>query len=177
MYPTLLFSTFSPLWISICLMTLLVYLKDLLHLLHWFTVKWICSCFLILVSVGNTLLQWVHVCSEMFYNLVSGHSVMLRFLFFTSSVLLDIISTGLHLWQFSNSFRLSMTFSFLCLLKFVFWQNKPECIYGLTVCKCPISSQTVKYRYKFKSKQKKILQKCLYGPPKGCSSLESIAQV
>ena len=47
--------------------------------------------------------------------------------------------------------------------------NKPECIYGSTVCKCPISSQTIKYRYKFKSNQKKILQKCLYGPPKVCA--------
>ena len=34
--------------------------------------------------------------------------------------------------------------------------NKPECIYGLTVCKCPISSQTIKYRYKFKSNQKQV---------------------
>ena len=88
---------------------------------------------------------------------------------FFAAATVDIISTGLHLWQFSNSFRLSMTFSFLCLLKFVFWQNKPECIYGLTVCKCPISSQTVKYRYKFKSNQKKFFQKCLHGPPKVCT--------
>ena len=34
-------------------------------------------------------------------------------------------------------------------LKFI--ENKPECVYGSTVCKCPISSQTIKYRYKFKS--------------------------
>ena len=37
--------------------------------------------------------------------------------------------------------------------------NKPQCRYGLTVCKCPISSQTIKYRYKFKSNQKILLTK------------------
>lgn len=36
------------------------------------------------------------------------------------------------------------------------YHNKPHSRYGSTVCKCPISSQTIKYRYKFKSNQKKI---------------------
>ena len=52
--------------------------------------------------------------------------------------------------------------------------NKPECIYGLTLCKFPISSETIKYRYKFKSNQtKKIPQKCLYGPPQGVYQVQS----
>ena len=32
-------------------------------------------------------------------------------------------------------------------------EDKPQCRYCLTVCKCPISSQTIKYRYKSKSNQ------------------------
>ena len=48
--------------------------------------------------------------------------------------------------------------------------NKPECVYGSTVCKCPISSQTIKYRYKFKSNQKKVSSKILvWAPPKVCT--------
>ena len=35
------------------------------------------------------------------------------------------------------------------------YDNKPECGYGSTVCKCPISSQTTKYMYKFKFNKKR----------------------
>ena len=56
--------------------------------------------------------------------------------------------------------------------------NKPQCRYGSTLCKCPISSQTIKYRYKFKSNQFFFLLKILVcAPPRCVSSLESIAQV
>ena len=51
--------------------------------------------------------------------------------------------------------------------------NKPECVYGSTVCKCPISSQTIKYRYKFKSNQKILLTKnaCM-DPLKVCTKFQ-----
>ena len=52
--------------------------------------------------------------------------------------------------------------------------NKPQCRYGLTVCKCPISIQTINYRYMFKSNKKKFLQKCLYGPPQGVCQVWSL---
>ena len=46
-------------------------------------------------------------------------------------------------------------------------ENRPQCRYGSTVCKCPISSQTIKCRYKFKSNQKKISPKMLVSTPQG----------
>ena len=52
--------------------------------------------------------------------------------------------------------------------------NKPECGYGSTVCKCSISSQTIKYRYKFKSNQKKILPKMLAWTPQGMYQVWSL---
>ena len=52
--------------------------------------------------------------------------------------------------------------------------NKPQCRYGLTVCKCPISIQTINYRYMFKSNKKKFLQKCLYGLPQGVCQVWSL---
>ena len=56
--------------------------------------------------------------------------------------------------------------------------DKPECIYGSTVRKCSIASQTIKYRYKFKSNQKKVSSKILvWAPPRCVPSLESIARV
>ena len=44
-------------------------------------------------------------------------------------------------------------------------QNKPQCGYGLTVFKCPISSLTIKCRSRFKSNPKTNLHKpqCRYG--------------
>ena len=52
--------------------------------------------------------------------------------------------------------------------------NKPQCRFGSTVCKCPISSQTIKYRYKFKSDQIFFGQKCLYGPLQGVYQVWSL---
>ena len=53
--------------------------------------------------------------------------------------------------------------------------NKPQCRYGLTVCKCQIQSQTIKYRYKLKSNQKDFFsQKCLYEPPQGVYQVSSL---
>ena len=42
------------------------------------------------------------------------------------------------------------------------------------IYECPISSQTIKYRYKFKSNQKKIPQKSLNGPPQGACQVWSL---
>ena len=38
-------------------------------------------------------------------------------------------------------------------------------MYGSTVCKCPISSQTINYRYKFKANQIFFLQNACMAPP------------
>ena len=42
------------------------------------------------------------------------------------------------------------------------------------ICKCPISSQTIKYRYKFKSNQKKLPQKFLSCSPLGVCQVASL---
>ena len=42
------------------------------------------------------------------------------------------------------------------------------------ICKCPISSQTIKYRYKFKSNQQKFPQKFLNWSPQGVYQVSSL---
>ena len=57
-------------------------------------------------------------------------------------------------------------------LKNVF--HMPQFRYGSTVCKCPISSQTIEYRYKFKSNQKTILPKMLAWTSQGMYQVWSL---
>ena len=64
----------------------------------------------------------------------------------------------------------------ICLFRLI--KNKPQCRYGSTVYKCSISSQSIKYWYKFKSNQKKNSPKILeLIPPRCVPSLKSLAQV
>ena len=53
-------------------------------------------------------------------------------------------------------------------------KHKPQRRYGSNVCKCQISSQTNRYRYKFKSNPKFFSPKCLYGPPQGVCQVWSL---
>ena len=58
-------------------------------------------------------------------------------------------------------------------------ENKPQCRYGSTVCKCPISSQTIKYMRRYKCKLNRFFfsKMLVWIPPRCVPSLESIAQV
>ena len=58
------------------------------------------------------------------------------------------------------------------------WKHATVQIWFDCIYKCPISSQSIKYRYKFKSNQKKISQKILELISPSCvPSLKYLAQV
>ena len=92
--------------------------------------------------------------------------------------------SGLYLFIFNvfYEFLISDIITHLLFLKTKrYWivpekikHNKPQCRYGSTVCKCPISSQTIKYRYKFKSNQKKYSPKMFVWTPQGVCQIWSL---
>ena len=60
--------------------------------------------------------------------------------------LTNFVHLVLHWWMVGVKCTADLT---ACKTTWTIYKNKPQCRYGLTVCKCPISSQTIKGPFKY----------------------------